>query len=197
MEYCGIDLHAEQSRICILDEDGEVMETSTIRTSRKALERFFSRDAMQVVLEAGGSSPWVSRLLDSLGHEVVEKMPGTPEKVPGTPFRHNAALSIKTTGRRCPRTQSTLLELRTWDGDPHRCGGDLFYQAVVRDCGGTACREPFAFLDRPRAGLTCAAYGVPRLRNTAPLASIHDNYGTADLARSDHILSDPDRHGPG
>jgi transposase len=71
MEYCGIDLHAEYSQICILDEDGEVMETSRVRTSRKALERFFRRDRMRVVMEAGGSSPWVSRLLDSLGHEVV------------------------------------------------------------------------------------------------------------------------------
>jgi len=71
MEYCGIDLHAEYSQICILDEDGEVMETSRIWTSRKALERFFRRDRMRVVIEAGGSSPWVSRLLESLGHEVV------------------------------------------------------------------------------------------------------------------------------
>ena len=61
MEYCGIDLHAEYSQICILDEDGEVMETSRVRTSRKALERFFTRDRMRVVMEAGGSSPWVSR----------------------------------------------------------------------------------------------------------------------------------------
>ena len=36
MEYCGIDLHAEYSQICILDEDGEVMEASRVRTSRKA-----------------------------------------------------------------------------------------------------------------------------------------------------------------
>lgn len=71
MEYCGIDLHSEYSQICILDEDGEVMETSRVGTSRKALERFFARDRMRVVMEAGGSSPWVSRLLDSLGHEVV------------------------------------------------------------------------------------------------------------------------------
>ncbi|MEJ2289777.1 MAG: IS110 family transposase [Deinococcales bacterium] len=71
MEYCGIDLHAEYSQICILDESGEVMETSRVRTSRKALERFFSRGAMRVVMEAGGSSPWVSRLLASLGHDIV------------------------------------------------------------------------------------------------------------------------------
>ena len=71
MEYCGIDLHAEYSQICILDEDGEVMETSRVRTSRKALERFFDRDPVRVVMEAGGSSLWISRLLDSFGHEVV------------------------------------------------------------------------------------------------------------------------------
>jgi transposase len=71
MEYCGIDLHAEYSQICILDEGGEVMETSRVRTSQKALERFFCRDRMRVAMEAGGSSPWVSRLLGSLGHEVV------------------------------------------------------------------------------------------------------------------------------
>jgi hypothetical protein len=57
MEYCGIDLHAEYSQICILDEDGEVMETSRVRTSRKALERFFRRYPMRVVLEAGDLLP--------------------------------------------------------------------------------------------------------------------------------------------
>ena len=71
MEYCGIDLHTEYSQICILDEEGEVMATSRVRTSRKALEGYFRRDSMRVVMEAGGSSPWVSRLVESLGHEVV------------------------------------------------------------------------------------------------------------------------------
>ena len=37
MEYWGIDLHAEYSQISILDEDGEVMEPSMVRTSRMAL----------------------------------------------------------------------------------------------------------------------------------------------------------------
>jgi len=71
MDYCGIDLHAEYSQICILDDEGEVMGTSRVRTSQKALEKFFSRDPMRVAMEAGGTSPWVSRLLGSLGHEVV------------------------------------------------------------------------------------------------------------------------------
>lgn len=72
MEYCGIDVHVSYSQICVLDEEGEVMETSRLRTSRPALTKFFSRrDQMRIVLEAGGSSPWVSRLIEELGHEVI------------------------------------------------------------------------------------------------------------------------------
>ena len=47
MEYCGIDLHSEYSQICIVDEGGEVVETSWVRTSRKALEKFFRRERMR------------------------------------------------------------------------------------------------------------------------------------------------------
>lgn len=71
MDYCGIDLHMEYSEVCILDEAGEVLETSRMRTSRVSLERFFRRESMRVVMEAGGMSPWVSRLVGGLGHEVV------------------------------------------------------------------------------------------------------------------------------
>jgi transposase len=72
MEYCGIDLHQTYSRICIVDEDGEVIETSRVRTSRPALTKFFGRrEPMRIALEAGGSSPWVSRVLEGLGHEVI------------------------------------------------------------------------------------------------------------------------------
>jgi len=72
MEYCGIDLHVEYSQTCILGEDGEVIESSRVRTSRPALTKYFGRrESMRIVLEAGGSSPWVSRLLAELGHEVI------------------------------------------------------------------------------------------------------------------------------
>ena len=72
MEYCGIDLHQKNSEICILDENGEVMERVRVVTTRKALTRFFEiRPRMRVVMEAGGSSQWVSRLIEEIGHEVV------------------------------------------------------------------------------------------------------------------------------
>jgi transposase len=56
----------------IVDEDGEVIETSRVRTSRPALTKFFGRrEPTRIALEAGGSSPWVSRVLEGLGHEVI------------------------------------------------------------------------------------------------------------------------------
>jgi transposase len=72
MDYCGIDVHQKESEICILAEDGEVMERTKVQTTRRALERFFSKkETMKIVLEAGGSSPWVSRLIEECGHETV------------------------------------------------------------------------------------------------------------------------------
>jgi transposase len=72
MEYCGIDLHQNETEICVLDDDGSVIERARIKTSRASFERRFGKQApMKVVIEAGGSSPWVSRLIESLGHDVV------------------------------------------------------------------------------------------------------------------------------
>lgn len=72
MEYCGMDLHQDKSIVCILDESGDVMEQTSLRTTRKVLGRFFEgKPRMRVVMEAGGSSPWVSRLVEKSGHEVV------------------------------------------------------------------------------------------------------------------------------
>ena len=52
MEYCGIDVHQKYSEICILAEDGEVMERTKVQTTRRALERFFSKkETMKIVLE--------------------------------------------------------------------------------------------------------------------------------------------------
>jgi transposase len=72
MEYCGIDLHQKNSEICVIDEDGVEMERTRFATSRKRLTRYFEgKPRMVVVIEAGGSSQWVSRLIEELGHEVV------------------------------------------------------------------------------------------------------------------------------
>jgi transposase len=67
----GIDLGDRFSRYCVVNQDGEVMEEGRIATTAAALERHFAGGTrMRIAMECGTHSPWVSRLLRSLGHEV-------------------------------------------------------------------------------------------------------------------------------
>jgi transposase len=69
----GIDLGDRYTHVCLLDsENGEVIEESRIPTSSKAFQRRFSGIApMRIAIEVGTHSPWVSRLLEECGHEVL------------------------------------------------------------------------------------------------------------------------------
>jgi transposase len=67
-----MDLGDRWSRYCVLDRDGEIVKEDRVRTSADALQqRFGQMPATRIVLEAGTHSPWVSRLLESHGHEVI------------------------------------------------------------------------------------------------------------------------------
>jgi len=69
----GLDLGDKYSYLCLLDTDGgEMIEEGRVRTTPEALRRrFASERPMCVAIEAGTHSPWVSRLLEECGHEVL------------------------------------------------------------------------------------------------------------------------------
>ncbi len=68
----GIDLGDKQSAYCILDSDGEVLSEGTTRTTDGGFEQHFqSMRPCRIALETGTHSPWVSRLLQSYGHDVI------------------------------------------------------------------------------------------------------------------------------
>ena len=69
----GIDQGDRFSHLCVLDARGEVVERSRVRTTPAAYrKRFGGRRARgRVILEVGPHSPWSSRLLKSLGYEVI------------------------------------------------------------------------------------------------------------------------------
>ena len=72
----GIDLGDKYSQVCILDQAAEVLEEGQIRTTPEALRvKFGAMDPCLIVLEAGTHSPWVSRLLESLGHDCLVANP--------------------------------------------------------------------------------------------------------------------------
>jgi transposase len=71
MDTIGLDLHKRESQLCILTDDGEIVERR-IQTSR---ERFTAvlgeRPQARILLEASTESEWVARHLEALGHEVI------------------------------------------------------------------------------------------------------------------------------
>jgi len=72
----GIDLGDEYSQLCVLDEEASVVEAGKIRTTEAALhQRFAGLEPCLVVMEVGTHSPWVSRLVASLGHECLVANP--------------------------------------------------------------------------------------------------------------------------
>lgn len=69
---CGLDLSDKYCHVCLIDLDGQIVESRKIRTSAPALEKYFSAwAAMRVVFEAGTHANWIYRLLVRLGHEVL------------------------------------------------------------------------------------------------------------------------------
>src|ERR1700681_3449252 len=68
----GLDLGDRISHYCILNEAGEVILESKLPTTPKGIEEVFSKiPRSRVALETGTHSPWVSRQLTQLGHEVI------------------------------------------------------------------------------------------------------------------------------
>jgi transposase len=68
----GMDLGDRSTCYCILDEAGEVLVEQKVATTKQAIQQAFSRiPRSRVALETGVHSPWVSRLLTALGHEVI------------------------------------------------------------------------------------------------------------------------------
>jgi hypothetical protein len=69
----GLDLGDKYSYLCLLDQEGgEVIEEGRLRTSPETFRRrFASEQPMRIAVETGTHSPWVSRLLEECGHEVL------------------------------------------------------------------------------------------------------------------------------
>ena len=68
----GMDLGDKTSRYCVLGENGEVLSEGSVATTKKAMaQKFAGMRRCRVAMEVGTHSPWVSRLLTSLGFEVI------------------------------------------------------------------------------------------------------------------------------
>jgi len=68
----GLDLGDRSSWYCVIDDSGAVQMEQRLNTTPKAIgEVFGGMPRSRIALETGMHSPWVSRLLTELGHEVI------------------------------------------------------------------------------------------------------------------------------
>jgi len=68
----GLHLAYRNSWYCVLDEAGQIQLEQRVRTTAKALQEVFgAMPRSRLALEIGTHSPWISRLLSELGHEVM------------------------------------------------------------------------------------------------------------------------------
>jgi transposase len=90
----------------VLDAAGEVVERAEVRTRSADLQRRFAPlSRVRVVLEVGTHSPWVSRLLEALGHEVVVANPRRVRLIAESGQKHDRtdAETLARLGRADPR----------------------------------------------------------------------------------------------
>jgi Transposase len=95
----GMDLGDRSSRYCLLDEEGVVIGEASTPTTKAGIAKVFGAMARcRIALEAGGHSPWVSRLLEELGHEVIVANPRNVRLI-GESTRKDDRLDARTLAR--------------------------------------------------------------------------------------------------
>ncbi len=68
----GLDIGDRNTVGCVLSGDGEVLKTFRMATTPAAVRRTMEGfEASRVVLEVGMHSPWMSRVVESAGHELI------------------------------------------------------------------------------------------------------------------------------
>src|ERR1700684_178923 len=90
----GLDLGDRWSCYCVLDEAGEILLEQKVATTAEAMKQIFEKIPRGLIaLETGTHSPWVSRLLRELGHQVLVAHAQKVQlitKSSGTDDRHDA-----------------------------------------------------------------------------------------------------------
>lgn len=88
----GLDVGDRQSHYCVLDLDGSVVAEGQVKTTEASLRVLFEgKGRMRIALEAGTHSPWISRLLSALGHEVLVANPRKLRLIAESDAKHDRA----------------------------------------------------------------------------------------------------------
>ena len=68
----GMDLGDKNHEVCVLDQEGQIMDRYSVGNTRDQLQKMFKRyPGACVAIETGTHSPWISRDLETLGCRVL------------------------------------------------------------------------------------------------------------------------------
>ena len=113
----GMDLGDKTSRYCVLNGDGEVIQEQSVATTKKGMQRVFgARQRCRIAMEVGTHSPWVSRLLGGMGHEVIVANARQVQLISAS-SRKDDRLDAQTLAR-LARVDPELLKPRWWRRAP-------------------------------------------------------------------------------
>jgi transposase len=71
MDFIGFDPGKVSSQVCIITQDGDLIERR-IKTDREHLAKLLGSHApAHILIESSTESEWVARYLEELGHEVI------------------------------------------------------------------------------------------------------------------------------
>ena len=88
----GLDVGDRQSHYCVLDRSGGVVTEGVVKTTEASVRVLFAGKArLRIALEAGTHSPWISRLLTALGHEVLVANPRKLRLITESDAKHDRA----------------------------------------------------------------------------------------------------------
>jgi transposase len=94
MDFVGIDLHKTSSQICIINDEGELIERR-IKSTRSSLDEVFSGwPRARILVEASTESEWVACHLEQLGHEIIVADPNFAPPRSAILTRRQVALSL-------------------------------------------------------------------------------------------------------
>lgn len=169
-EAAGLDLGDRYSQLCIFEASiGRFVEERRLRTNRQTMRSYFSRlPRIRIAIEAGTHSPWVSRMLEELGHEVIVANPRklrlifeNPTKSDKVDARYLARLAaldpalLAPLRHRTEQSQADLAALRSRDALVHtRTKLINHVRGIVKSHGERLPRcASTAFADRASAEL--------------------------------------------
>ena len=116
MEHIGIDVHKNQSQVCILTADAELIEKRILTDRDRFAVVLGSRPRAKILIEASTESEWVARCLETLGHEVIVADPNY------APMYAHRSRRIKT-DRRDARALAEACRIRAYR-KAHRAADD-------------------------------------------------------------------------